>query len=53
MTTGSTKRSWETDSGDKRSKVQVTAEEIGSSLRWATVEVSKNDGTLAEITRLP
>lgn len=36
-------RSWETSEGDKRSKVEVTAGEIGPSLRWATVEVSKNE----------
>lgn len=35
-------RSWETDEGDKRSTVEITAEEIGASLRWATVEVTKN-----------
>lgn len=36
-------RSWETDSGDKRSKVEIVADEIGPSLRWATAEVSKNE----------
>lgn len=35
-------RSWETDEGDKRSKVEITAEEVGASLRWASVEVTKN-----------
>lgn len=35
-------RSWETDEGDKRSKVEVVADEVGASLRWATVEISKN-----------
>lgn len=34
-------RSWETDSGDKRSKVEVVADEVAPSLRWATAEVSK------------
>ncbi|HEV8651669.1 MAG TPA: single-stranded DNA-binding protein [Actinomycetes bacterium] len=29
-------RSWETPEGDKRSVVEVTAEEVGPSLRWAT-----------------
>jgi single-strand DNA-binding protein len=29
-------RSWETPEGDKRSVVEVTAEEAGPSLRWAT-----------------
>jgi len=36
-------RSWETQEGDKRSKVEVVADEIGPSLRWATAEVRKND----------
>jgi single-strand DNA-binding protein len=35
-------RSWETDEGDKRSKVEIVADEVGASLRWATVEISKN-----------
>lgn len=30
-------RSWETDAGDKRSKVEVVAYEVGPSLRWARV----------------
>ena len=36
-------RSWETQDGDKRSKVEVVADEVGPSLRWATAEVTKND----------
>jgi len=36
-------RSWETPEGDKRSKIEVVADEIGPSLRWATAEVRKND----------
>lgn len=36
-------RSWETQDGDKRSVVEVVADEIGPSLRWATAEVKKND----------
>jgi single-strand DNA-binding protein len=36
-------RSWETPEGDKRSKIEVIADEIGPSLRWATAEVRKND----------
>lgn len=36
-------RSWETDQGDKRSKVEVVADEIGPSLRWATAQVTKNE----------
>jgi single-strand DNA-binding protein len=36
-------RSWETAEGDKRSKVEVVADEIGPSLRWATAQVTKNE----------
>ena len=36
-------RSWETQDGDKRSKVEVVADEIGPSLRWATATVTKNE----------
>ena len=38
-------RSWETPEGDKRSKVEVIADEIGPSLRWATAQVTKNERT--------
>ena len=36
-------RSWDSPEGDRRSKIEVVADEIGPSLRWATVEVRKND----------
>jgi single-strand DNA-binding protein len=36
-------RSWETPDGDRRSKVEVIADEIGPSLRWATAQVTKNE----------
>lgn len=36
-------RSWETQDGDKRSKIEVVADEIGPSLRWATANVTKNE----------
>src|SRR5438445_3239411 len=36
-------RSWETDQGEKRSKIEITADEVAPSLRWATVEVTKNE----------
>lgn len=36
-------RSWETDQGDKRSVVEIRADEIGPSLRWATANVEKNE----------
>jgi single-strand DNA-binding protein len=36
-------RSWETENGDKRSVVEVQADEIGPSLRWARAEVHRNE----------
>lgn len=36
-------RSFETKEGDKRSKVEVIADEIGPSLRWATATITKNE----------
>jgi single-strand DNA-binding protein len=36
-------RSWETQDGDKRSKVEVVADEIGPSLRYATAQVVRNE----------
>lgn len=34
-------RSYETQSGEKRSVVEIIADEIGPSLRWATAQVEK------------
>src|SRR5579883_439497 len=36
-------RSWETQEGERRSKIEVVAEEVGPSLRWATAQVTKNE----------
>jgi single-strand DNA-binding protein len=36
-------RSWETTDGDRRSKVEIIADEVAPSLRWATAEVTRND----------
>ena len=36
-------RSWETQDGEKRSKVEIVADEIGPSLRWATAKIEKNE----------
>jgi single-strand DNA-binding protein len=35
--------SWETTEGDRRSKIEITAEEIAASLRWAIATVTKTD----------
>ena len=34
-------RSWETDNGEHRSKVEILADEIGPSLRFATADVQR------------
>ena len=34
-------RSWETDDGERRSKVELVADDIGPSLRFATAEVQR------------
>jgi single-strand DNA-binding protein len=36
-------RSWDGADGERRSKIEVVADEVGPSLRWATAEVRKND----------
>jgi single-strand DNA-binding protein len=36
-------RSWETDAGEKRSVVEIVADEIAPSLRWATAAVNRSE----------
>ena len=36
-------RTWETEDGDRRSRVELVAEDIGASLRFATVEVTRTE----------
>lgn len=36
-------RTWETQTGDKRSKLEIIADEVGPSIRWATVQVTRNE----------
>jgi single-strand DNA-binding protein len=35
-------RSWENQEGEKRSKIEISADEVAPSLRWASVKVEKN-----------
>jgi len=42
-------RSWETDEGEHRSKVELTADEIGPSLRFATADVHRTERRGAEV----
>ncbi len=36
-------RSWEGQDGEKRSKIEITADDLGPSLRFATAQVNKNE----------
>jgi len=36
-------RSWEADDGEKRCKVEVVADDVAISLRWATASVQRNE----------
>lgn len=36
-------RSWDTDKGEKRSKVEIVADDVAPSLRWATATVTKTE----------
>ncbi|MCY4037648.1 MAG: single-stranded DNA-binding protein, partial [bacterium] len=36
-------RTWETQDGDRRSKIEIIADEVSPSLRWASVEVTRNE----------
>ena len=36
-------RSWDTEDGERRSRVEVSAEDVGPSLRFATAEVTRAD----------
>ena len=35
--------SWLADNGDRRSRVEITADEVGPSLRFATAEISRTE----------
>jgi single-strand DNA-binding protein len=36
-------RSWENSEGEKRSKIEIVADEVAPSLRWATANITKNE----------
>ena len=36
-------RSWETQDGEKRSKIEVVADEVGPSVRWATAKPERTE----------
>jgi single-strand DNA-binding protein len=41
-------RSWETELGERRYRIEIVADEIGPSLRFATAEVHKHERTEAD-----
>lgn len=43
-------RSWETEEGEYRTKVEIQADEVGPSLRFATADVQRNERRTAEDT---
>lgn len=43
-------RSWETETGDKRTKVEIVADVVAASLEWATItDIVKNEKRSAEV----
>tara|TARA_B100000686_G_C16621647_1_gene879561 strand:+ start:164 stop:601 length:438 start_codon:yes stop_codon:yes gene_type:complete len=36
-------RSWDTQEGERRSKVEIIADDVAPSLKWATAEVVRNE----------
>ena len=36
-------RSWENQEGEKRSKIEISADEVAPSLRWASALITKNE----------
>ncbi|MDA8047622.1 MAG: single-stranded DNA-binding protein [Actinomycetota bacterium] len=41
-------RSWETQEHERRSKIEITADEVAPSLRYATANVTKNERRMPE-----
>ncbi len=41
-------RQWDTQEGEKRTKIEVVAEEIGPSLRWAQAQVERTARTTGD-----
>jgi len=44
-------RTWETESGERRSRVEISAEDVGPSLRFATVEITRSERFTAPATQ--
>jgi single-strand DNA-binding protein len=43
-------RSWESEDGEKRTKVEIVADDIGASLRFATAEIHRTERNAASVT---
>ena len=41
-------RSWEGENGERRSRVEVTADDVGPSLRFATADISRTERRVPE-----
>ncbi|MBV9660801.1 MAG: single-stranded DNA-binding protein [Acidimicrobiales bacterium] len=46
-------RSWETSEHERRSKIEITADEVAPSLRYATASVTKNERRTPETAGAP
>ena len=46
-------RSWETQEGDKRTVVEIEADEIGPSLKWATAKVERQSRASGDWSATP
>ncbi len=44
-------RTWETEEGDRRSKVEVVDDEVGASLRFATADIARNERRMPDVER--
>ena len=44
-------RSWENQDGEKRSKVEIVADEVAPSLRWASADIRRNEFKAAVVRR--
>lgn len=41
-------RDWQTETGEKRSSFELNADDIGTSIRYATVQITKANETVAQ-----
>lgn len=46
-------RTWQTDDGSNRSKVEIVATDVAPSLRWATADVTRNERNNSNLAHEP